>query len=805
MLILDLSCPRLRYGCSVRADFVEGTEMALRFFYRRQKLVFIIMVVLMVSFLVGFQGFQAIFSTRGGREVVGRTAWGKIRVSDGQAAQADLQLLGMLPADPRRPDHIEASLLLRQLYEESEGQPALAYALLLNEAEQANLRVTTRDVDSFLASRGFVGETAQVLLTRLKQIDQNLTEKYIRGAVARWLMVYKNYAIATEPGVPSASELVHDYRDLYETVKLRVARLRAEDFIARIKEDEKKAMAEQSVVEAWLKEYSDRNPGRFQEGSKVSEDFGFGYRRPEGQVDVVYATVKRAVFRDLLAASDEDEPDSRRAALVGAKMDALVKTASALAAQYAKLEAPPEDMLEYYRAEGVVRPCEDLLDETIGNVYPGRAVPLRQAADMLAKACPKVTKIILPEDIPSLDLSVEVEPSYTGIKLREALDKLIAEGVDRTYEKMRSTTRPAGEKPPPAKKPKPPKWQWVTVKALEGVLLPAGGDAGLASLPIEGPRRTGLADRARLYANHPMLAYSTTKAGQRFDEVAFAADKLTETGSLIAVGQAGENLISAEGVIAWRLVDALPPGEPKGLNDELREQIASDLQTKRAFELAVEYAERLKAKAEKDDKGLRAVAEDDELVAKLFESEPLARKAGLAQWNVIYDPDEVAPTEAEISRAKTEQFSRMLGEILRQQTEGQDLEKQIEDIKKALEESTPRIRQDLWQQKLMMLLSSMSLDHRGQIMAAAFALAPEKVEPPYPDKPVRVRVIAIAPSREVLVVERIGYEPPARDEYAAVRARLAMRLRSSDRIEASVAFFKLENIKKRTGYQPEKR
>ena len=68
--------------------------MALGFFRRRQKLIFILMVVLMVSFLVGVQGFTALFKENPGEFVVGKADGFEITTGDLQAARADL---GQLP------------------------------------------------------------------------------------------------------------------------------------------------------------------------------------------------------------------------------------------------------------------------------------------------------------------------------------------------------------------------------------------------------------------------------------------------------------------------------------------------------------------------------------------------------------------------------------------------------------------------------------------------------------------------------------------------------------------------------------
>ena len=76
--------------------------MAFAFFRRRQKMVIIIMAVLMVSFLIGFQGFQTLFAKKPGERVLGRTTQGEIRVRDTEMARSDLDVVSMTGLGDRR-------------------------------------------------------------------------------------------------------------------------------------------------------------------------------------------------------------------------------------------------------------------------------------------------------------------------------------------------------------------------------------------------------------------------------------------------------------------------------------------------------------------------------------------------------------------------------------------------------------------------------------------------------------------------------------------------------------------------------
>ncbi|MFO7909135.1 MAG: hypothetical protein R6U42_03735 [Halomonas sp.] len=70
--------------------------MAFAFFRRRQKLVIIIMAVLMVAFLVGFQGLQQLVSGTRGEQTVGKSRFGELVNRDLERANSDINLLNAM-------------------------------------------------------------------------------------------------------------------------------------------------------------------------------------------------------------------------------------------------------------------------------------------------------------------------------------------------------------------------------------------------------------------------------------------------------------------------------------------------------------------------------------------------------------------------------------------------------------------------------------------------------------------------------------------------------------------------------------
>ena len=118
--------------------------MAFGFFRRRQKMVIIIMVVLMVSFLVGYQGFELIFHPN--RDpVIGRMGDEKITHSMLVAADTDVRTMEKLV---QRSARLQAAFSPLMRDNRGEHDSALAFALLLTEAQKAKVRGSDSEVEA---------------------------------------------------------------------------------------------------------------------------------------------------------------------------------------------------------------------------------------------------------------------------------------------------------------------------------------------------------------------------------------------------------------------------------------------------------------------------------------------------------------------------------------------------------------------------------------------------------------------------------------------------------------------------------
>jgi len=242
--------------------------MALGFFRRRQKMVVIIMAVLMVTFLVGMQGFQMIFSTTPDTErVLGKTEDEEITEGDLDSARREMEQLAQYVGlgAPLQTPHHEAYWMIRR----NGPNLRLAYCLLLREAARSGVEVSRSEVDSFLLGVGLVDELYANHIADIR--ERGMTEDQFRSLIARWLAVYKTYAATTVQTPPPPPETNRLYRDLLEQIDLRVVRIEAEDMLGHVPEQ-----VPDKKIEAQYRHYATKLPGQ----TTSVDTFGFGYMVP---------------------------------------------------------------------------------------------------------------------------------------------------------------------------------------------------------------------------------------------------------------------------------------------------------------------------------------------------------------------------------------------------------------------------------------------------------------------------------------------------------------------------------------------
>ena len=213
--------------------------MAFKFFRRRQKMVIVIMALLMISFLVGVQGFQMLTRKNPRKREVGTTLFGSLRAGEIWTGTTDIELLSRnvrLGSPQRMIQQLWPTDLEFLTIESRNERPGVAYALLLQEARDNGVLVTEADIDSFFeqVGRPVDSDAYRAMISDLKAGSQ-MAAKHLRSAVARWLTINKAYMAAAAINVPpSEAELRRLYRDLNEQIDLHVASIPAERFVDEI-------------------------------------------------------------------------------------------------------------------------------------------------------------------------------------------------------------------------------------------------------------------------------------------------------------------------------------------------------------------------------------------------------------------------------------------------------------------------------------------------------------------------------------------------------------------------------------------
>lgn len=750
--------------------------MALAFFRRRQKMVLIIMAILMVSFLIGFQGFEAVLHRNPGSRVIGKTSSGKITENDLRAAENDLRLLS----------YVNYTDLGFQLVRNSE-QPVLVYVLLLREAQGAHVRVGQQDVSAFFVSKGLVGAELQSFVAGLKSVlGQGVTAQDLREAVERWLKVNRLAAEAVSAAPVSRPEIETLYRDLNEKIKLDLVTIRAEDFLDQVGEPNAEAM------QAQFAEFRTVAPGQYTE----SNPFGFGYLQPN-RARILYLLVRQEAVRRAIKPRDETardyyrrhaaelvrkvpvEPDAAsfggatqtaskpveyrevplsfaeaKAQIIEklteeaaqAKTEEIMNRAVALLEEFPK-SGQPAAVNPYRRVrEGITSPAEGVLARRLeGLKIDGE--PLERAVEIMAEKA-GLERIVFPwGDLGDrkLDPAVKVRLSADSITLGEALDRI-------------------------CQQIKWPKLQWAASPLFEGVLFSVAGQDGVDFFPVT-VKETKLMD-ARTLEEDPVLGKAVAASGEPLVNIAFTAEPFARGrrgGSMLKVNDDGPRMDvggQGGGKLLWRLAEALPVNAPATMDglEGLAEQVRKDCQLKAAFELAVKRAEQVKASASKSHlasaaKREKLKVEETELFSRRVAVSPARQYAAMAQLS----GRQMSPPDLFAILATKQPFAYPLSPV-----------EEIRGLGEAV---------------------------HAQFIDAAFSLAPADVEPPYPKDPPAVELLASPATREVFVMERTGYQPAVWSDYRQKMGDLVRQMEELRRWQGRMVWFSGQGIAERMRFE----
>ena len=719
--------------------------MAFRFFRRRQKLVVIVMVVLMVSFLVGYQGLKMLMDS-GSKN----PTWGKLR--DGtelkgehyRLAANDLELLAR---------HTRIGTALASLLPPNAAQAREAYAVLLVEAENRPA-VSEENVSRFLQSVGYSGVPYQETVSRLR--SQGIPESQLRGAVARMLQVLQQFEesqVQTMPSIPRVRRL---FADLNEKVDLRLLVLPASEFLSQVAEptDEQ--------IRGQFETYRDVAPSR----GRTADDYGFGYRLPD-RVSVQYLWVQEDIVRRVTEAEPRlareyylehrDDPtflddigyeveaaeagpetpsaepikfsQVRGAIMAKLKSDAveakLQQCFAALERNSAEMAAQSggaDDPQRYERLlAAMVLPADNQLARRIESVRIDN-LPLVEAMDVLADSA-GLGGIAFPHgshDGRDVDENTVVSFRGDDVTVGEALASISGQ-LDR------------------------PELTWVRFAPFTGgrdVLFAAGPDG---SLPVRVGQTPllGLADALA----HEVLGRAITRSDRPIPLVAlaFRRDNFDVPESAQAALKADQPRMMVrnrdgqrEGELLWRIADLQAEETLAEPTEDVRQQVIADLKTVAAMDLAAETAARVDADAKQN--GLERAAKSAGLVS--FETGPITR--------VYLDRQGLRATPVpKVEFASTETHKRF--------------------------------------------------------MAAAFTLTYALVSQPGLPLPNAVAVVRSPGDRAVYVMELVEHFPASGEEFfqRGGGRDLALQLLLRDQgFEADRAWFSWQGIADRTGFEP---
>jgi len=792
--------------------------MAFGFFRRRQKMVIIIMVVLMVSFLVGYQGFEMIVHPN--RDpVIGQMGDEKITHGMLVAADSDVHTMERL---------VQRSMRLQEAFSplmrdnRGDRDAALAFALLLAEAKKAKVRVSESEVDASIDQ--LAGEwipkrlpdgTADLESFYAALRDMQVSKPSVRSALASWEMIYKNFE-ANQLGVPpSQPELRRLYRDTQEKVAVRVAMLKASDFLDKVSEPN------DADLQSLFGQFQNSNEGDVTEihlasGQTVENPFGFGYMQPN-RASVQYLLLRNSVvergsqpgdqavkqyFLDNQAKYDrkhqqlsdvKDEiAKSLRERVVKSHADSVLSQAdSMITASLAKSDSGKANVYEEAKSEMMLG-ADDVLAAPLKDVHLDGTV--EQVVSQLARQA-ELDAIVYPYDVPG---AVNIG-SGLHVTLDEAQTTL-GEALQKITDKVMGPQGPASGAS--SKAAVAPKIVWKKCKGFDGVIFPVG-PGNLDLFPLRAGE-TGLKSPKELRED-AVVGYASAGAGGAgvsllqvvFTSPAFKANNPNP--SSVNVGSAGQQMVSntvdktgefggglqAQGPLLWRLADAkvayTPEAKNLQTNQELRAKVAKDWKDRAAYGLALEEAKKIVDAAKK--KSLEVALKESEVARKLKlktqETKPFSRQllslpqrvaarrvAQEVEWNLSLESYRSGKqfTREEIEMVKAREISVKMPQLL----------------------SLPPLDVSLGNPG-----EEVNLNDRAsvqQFIDADFTLAPANPEPPYKDKaPVALAELKLV--REVAVMERSDYVPIVRGDFEGISQN------PSALSAASLAMFMVEQQK----------
>jgi hypothetical protein len=610
--------------------------ISLKFFRKRQKLIFIIMVALMVSFLIGFQGFSMLLRKDPGKQPIGKAGDFEVTVNALKNAQFDVDILRAFVMGFGYQSEMFSAYRTILAGVDNSQDASISYALLLHEAQEGGFTVTEAEVNQLVADMESRGFPYKDTISSLRQ-NRNLPEKEIRGVFARWLTVFKSYRAISVIIPPSSRKLRQLYRDVNEKIDLRLVTIPAETFVKKVPAATEK---DRKQIEELFEANKNRAAGTF----AGTDEFSFGYLLPpQAAIDYIFINhlaIQRVTipgFEEIQDYYNDHKDEFLRE--VPAKKDAKKakdnkdKDKKVKKVQMTIVEARPA-IIQKLKPEMVREKFQDIvgkiqskvrqLDEAAKaknaageplNVYqqavtemtfsaepllkrkiPIVAIekkPLSEAIDMLAElVSPKLSAICFPygrHDKVKIDPELKVTLMGRNMTLATALEKIAAQIPDM------------------------PKLKWAAFEGIDGCVFPV---EGIRFFPATAGRTKPAS--AKQLGENPLLAGAFLPGPNfRVRPIPLLAmvmhNKRTNPAAKLDVGQEGPPVVvmgdDRSGQLLWKLRDANPPKAPElpplpknlsKVTDPTWKKVIDDWKLTRAFELSVAKAKTIKTPAEMD-------------------------------------------------------------------------------------------------------------------------------------------------------------------------------------------------------------
>ena len=806
--------------------------MALRFFRQRQKLVMIIMVLVMLSFALSAV-IPSFFQKSRDQRVRGHV--GDDEVLDGQVQQASgsLSLLGGPPMNLgsfRRPRNYEVAFARFLDLNPSDDRRALAWTLLTQEAARMGAVPGDRKVNRLLAESGLTGKRLEETVANLGR--GGFSRAHLYRAIGEYLAVMDTFAAVapaalttvsqTPEAPPSIPEMRHACKLLGERVQLFQATFSPEDYLDGLDEPTDDAIRAQFEKHKHVAPNSPDN----------KTEYGFGYLQPD-QARIAWLLVDYDALAQAVEPAERDmlefwtQSGEKMTVYRNFAPDTQPTSAPAIQPEFRQVvitdyaEAQPlirERLIPQAarnRMNGLIRRAQQIIKERAG-----KADPYAVTVDALiapADAILAQPVAALPEISATLKEVVERLSEASGVtivypygehdnltldaKLKIKLPKSAAKPLGEILKQIQTQARY-------------PEITWVVCDGVPGAIFPVD--------PVNlSPISTGKTEplNAGEIRTHKLLGSAQTDAsgGQSILAIVASAAEFQRPGPrrtstpLIEVGKEFRQPMHVAGArngrMLWRLLEAKRQYEPKELTDRIRKQVVKDLKIVAGFKRASAAAEALLAKLPDGDfEKLTRAAE-----ARFRDTRMLPREV-LSQWFQM---------ESNITDALIHSRHTLIPRI-----DESDNRQAVASIAEGVSFATRRLSQQLAFQSdidvfarptfLDVDRNAMQMFSPADLVAAndllieeAFKLAPVDKSKAPTDRP--ATLVTLPRLRQVVVVQRVGYDMPSEDSYAiSIRFFKFLRgkpvglkniLKAPLRQRAMNSWFKLESIIARTGYK----